>query len=673
MSGWRVGVDVGGTFTDVALVEESTGRQAIRKVPTDMENPVQGVLSCVREALEAAHLGPEDVSYFGAGTTLALNTVIQRSGVKTGLLVTQGYRDVLEIRRIRLPDAPSYDAKRPIPLVRRALVREVPERMLADGTVLRPLDDGAAEAAAAELLELGAEAIALCFLHSYANPAHERAARDEIAARWPDLFLCISSETWPQQREYERTLVTVMNAFTGPTMQRYYRRLEEGLRQMGIHCPILVTQSNGGTMPAADAASTPVRTMLSGPASGVMASVKEAQAAGMTHFFTLDMGGTSADMAVVDGSPRFSTESAIGDYPLFMPAVAISTLGAGGGSVAWVDAQGFLKVGPRSAGAMPGPVCYGLGGTEPAVTDAYLHAGIIGADDLLGGDMKLSPELAARALEDLGKKIGLDSHETAEAILRIATANMYAEFLPMIARYGIDQREFVLVPYGGAGPTHAFFLAEEVGLTRLLIPRPPGAMCALGAALTDLQMDFVRSIRSMLSDAGGLDEVFKELEEEAVDWLSTQDIPAASAEFERSCDMRFHGQSFDLTVSLSDGESPDASFRRSYEQVYGYQDPECPIEVLQLRLLARVPNPRPNVEADGASPRGGTPVPAGEREIYYRGGTIRVPVYRRSELPREVRLPGPAVVTQYDTTIFITPPFEFWTDFRGNIRAEVKP
>ncbi|MDA0999334.1 MAG: hydantoinase/oxoprolinase family protein, partial [bacterium] len=258
------------------------------------------------------------------------------------------------------------------------------------------------------------------------------------------------------------------------------------------------------------------------------------------------------------------------------------------------------------------------------------------------------------------------------AILRIATANMYAEFLPMIARYGVDQRDFILLPYGGAGPTHAFFLAEEVGLTRLLIPRPPGAMCALGAALADFQMDFVRSIRSMLSDAESLEKVFGELEEEAASWLSAQEIPLAGAEFERSGDMRFHGQSFDLTVSLSGRESPETSFRRSYEQVYGYQDSNCPIEVLQLRLLARVPNPRPNVEANGQSPAGSRSAPAAERQIFYRGETIKVPVYRRADLPREVRLPGPAVVTQYDTTIFITPRFDFWTDFRGNIRAEAK-
>ena len=675
MKGWRIGVDVGGTFTDVALVEEGSGRLIVKKVPTTAEDPVEGVLAGAEEAMRDAGADPGDIVYFGAGTTLALNTVIQRAGVKTGLLITHGYRDVLEIRRTRLPDAPSYDAARPVPLVRRALVREVPERMLADGAVLRPLDEDAAAAAAGELVEAGAKAIAICFLHSYANPEHERRARAIVSGRWPEIFLCTSVDTWPQQREYERALVAVMNAYTGPAMERYYRRLEEGLRRAGIGCPLLVTQSNGGTMSVEDAANTPVRTMLSGPASGVMAAVKEAREEGMERFFTLDMGGTSADMAVVEGLPRFSSESSIGDFPLFMPAIAINTLGAGGGSIAWVDDRGVLKVGPRSAGARPGPACYGQGGEEATVTDAYLLTGIIGPNDLLGGAMELFPARAEEALSALGARIGLGAAQAAEAVLRIATANMYAEFLPMIARYGVDQREFTLVPYGGAGPTHAFFLAEEAGLTRLLIPRPPGAMCALGAALTDLQMDFVRSVRESLSETSALENVFEELEEEAAGWLANQGLSRDGAIFERSADMRFEGQSFDLTVELENGSGetydPEGAFRRRYLDVYGYEDSGSPIEVLQLRLMAKMRNPRPDPGPQDSAFGTDSFLPVEERRILYRGERISAPVYRRSDLPPDERLQGPAVLLQYDTTIFITPRFTFWADARGNIRAEV--
>lgn len=668
-----MGVDVGGTFTDVSLVEEDSGRLVVRKVPTTPDDPVESVVTGVREAMASAGARPDQIAYFGSGSTIALNTLIQRSGVKTGLLITRGFRDVLEIRRTRLPDAPSFEAARPISLVRRALVREVGERIRADGSVLFPLQEGEVVAAAGELVAEGIEALAVCFLHAYANLSHERRAGELIAARWPGLYLCTSGEIWPQQREYERALLTVMNAFIGPAMDRYYGRLEQGLRAIGVRCPILVTQSNGGTLSVADAARVPVRTVLSGPASGVIAAAREGQEEGMSRFFTLDMGGTSADMAVVDGAPRFSSESAIGDYPLFMPAIAINTLGAGGGSIAWVDAQGVLKVGPRSAGARPGPACYGLGGAEPTVTDAYLMMGILGPRDLLGGAMTLSPERAERALAGLGSRIGLDLGATAEAIIRVATANMYAEFLPMIARYGVDQRDFMLVPYGGAGPTHAFLLAEEVGLTRILVPRTPGAMCALGAALADLQMDFVRSVRWELSRMPSMDAVFAELQAEAEVWLARQGIAARAASYERSADMRYHGQSFELTVRLTEGGVPASLFREQYELVYGYRDEECPIEVLQLHLLARVPNPRPGLKAPGTNgvvSRGAEEVE--RRRLLYRGERIGVPVFRREALPAGERFEGPAVLTQYDTTVFITPGFHFWADARGNIRAEAR-
>ena len=670
MSDWRIGVDVGGTFTDVALAEEGTGRLVVRKVPTVKDDPVEGVLTGVEEALTAAGVSATQVVYFGSGSTLALNSIIQRSGVKTGLLITQGFRDVLEIRRTRLPDAPNFEAARPVPLVRRALVREIPERIMSDGTVLRPLEIDVIADATQELLEAGVDALAICFLHSYSNPTHERAAQDLIADRWPEIFLCTSHEIWPQQREYERALLTVMNAYVGPLMQRYYGRLEQGLRGMRIRCPVLVTQSNGGTMSVSDAGRVPVRTILSGPASGVMASVKEAQEEGMDHFFTLDMGGTSADMAVVDGTPRFSTESTIGDFPLFMPAIAIDTLGAGGGSVAWIDDQGVLKVGPRSAGAVPGPACYGRGGQEPTVTDAYLLSGVIGSNDLLGGEMELSTKQAERVLSELGGRIGMDAHGTAEAVIRIATANMYAEFLPMVARFGVDQRDFVLVPYGGAGPTHAFLLADEAGLDRLLIPRTPGAMCALGAALADLQMDFVRSVRANITDAPALELIFGELESEAVDWLSAQGIEVDKAEYGRSADMRYHGQSFELSVDLSNGMEPAEAFHQMYEQVYGYRDAGGAIEVLQLRLLAKVLNPRPGLSNSDVTDSNDILTPTEERSILYQGDYLNVPVYRRAILPEGVRLSGPAVLTQYDTTVFVTPGFEFWVDARGNIRAE---
>src|SRR5579883_3171983 len=568
---WRVGIDVGGTFTDVVLIDEETGRLAVRKVPTVAEDPVQGVLDGVAAALAHIGVAPSQVVYVGAGSTLALNTVLQRSGVPTGLLVTEGFRDVLELRRTRLPDAPSFEAARPVPLVRRAHVREVRERLAADGSVVRPLDSESVVAAAAALVAAGVQAVAICFLHAPVNPSHERAAAALVERRWPDLFVCTSSETWPQPREYERALVTVMNAYVGPVMRRYYTRLEEGLRRLG------------------------------------------GEAVGRRQIVTLDMGGTSADMAVVDGTPRVSTESTIGEFPFFIPSVAVHTIGAGGGSIARVDDHGLLKVGPESVGSAPGPAAYGRGGTRPTVTDAYLQAGILGPRDMLGGTMELVPGEAARALGQLARPLGRDVAGTADAVIEVATAAMVGEILPLLARYGVDPREFVLVAFGGAGPTHAFDVAREAGMLSVLVPPVPGAMCAVGAALADIQIDFVAPLRAVLADSSGLQAAFRDLESQASRWVAQHVGTGGGAEFRRRADMRYRGQSYELVVDLRPGEDPADTFRRQFERVYGYRDSQASVEVLALRVTAVVPSPRPPRWPPPA--REGPPVPVEVRTV----------------------------------------------------------
>lgn len=672
MARWHAGVDVGGTFTDIVLLEVGTGEMRVHKVPTVAADPIQGVLSGVREALSDAGITPADIRCLVCGNTLALNTIIQRSGARTGLLVTEGFRDVLEIGRTRLAGAPSFEAERPRPLVRRAHVREVRERVLPDGRVLRPLRREDVLAAAASLVDAGAEAIAICFLHAYANPEHERAARDMIEQRWPGLFICTSAETWPQQREYERALVTAMNAHVGPPMWSYYRRLRESLRALGVTGPVLVTQSNGGVMSLDAAARAPVQTLLSGPAAGVMAAAILGRLIDRSRLLTLDMGGTSADVAVIDGEPAYSTECVVGDLPLFLPAVAIDSIGAGGGSIAWVDEHGVLKVGPRSAGSSPGPACYGRGGTEATVTDAYLVTGILGPDDLLGGAMAVRPDLAEAALNRLGERLGMRARETAAAILRVVTANMYAELLPLVARHGIDLREFSLVAFGGAGPTHAFLLAEEVGIHRVVVPRSPGAMCAVGALLTDLRADFVRSGRWAASDRERVAADFGGLEAMASRWLRSEGAGTDGATFLRSADMRYRGQSYEVTVRL-DGE-PDLAeaFHRRYASVYGYSDPSAAVEIIHLRLQACAPSPKPNLAPPSPPETGGDPVPVEHREVFYNGAQRPVPVFRRGDLPVGLRIPGPAIITQYDTTIFVTPAFDFTVDPMGNVVGEVR-
>ena len=668
---WRVGVDVGGTFTDVALLNEATGHSSVHKTPTRADDLVGSVIQGINEILDEVGVAAADVAYVAAGSTIALNTIIEHSGCKAGLVVTKGFRDVLEIRRTRLPDAPNFNARRPVPLIRRALVVEADERLHVSGRVLRPLDLAGLQDQVAGLVDAGVEALALSFLHSYADATHERAALEMVRAQWPDLFVCASSDIWPEQREYERTLLTVMNAYIGPRMGAYYGRLEQRLRDLGMVGPLLVTQSNGGMISIAEAARTPVRTVLSGPAVGVTGAARVASDAA-PKLFTFDMGGTSADMAIVDEHPLLGTESLIGDYPLFMPAVSIDTIGAGGGSIAYRDNQGVLKVGPRSAGAYPGPAAYLRGGTEPTVTDAYLVMGILGEHDLLGGAMEISRAAASTAIAGLAEQLGLTVEETAEGIIRVATANMYAELLPLIARHGVDYTEFTLMAFGGAGPAHGFMLASEVGIRSVLVPLSPGGMCAVGAALTDLQMDFVASGRWELSDSAAVKATYEELSERARGWLAAQGLSEDEARFFRTADMRYEGQSYELTVDMDPGSLSADEFHRRYRDVYGYSDEGTPLEILQLRLMAQVPS-RALERGAGAGAAADHPEPVEQRSVRYRGDTLDVPVYRREELPVDVRIEGPAVLLQYDTTTFVTPDFVFWREAgTGSVRGEMR-
>lgn len=671
---WRLGVDVGGTFTDVALIDERSGKTIVHKTPTRQDDLVGTVTQGVQEILARHQVAASDVTYLAAGSTIALNTIIERSGCRVGLLVTRGFRDVLEIRRNRLPDAPNFDAARPIPLVPRARVVEIEERMHVSGRVVRPLDEAATCSAVTALAEDGVEAIAVCLLHSCANPEHEQRIRDLLAEGWPGILVCISSDIWPQQREFERALLTVMNAYIGPRMVTYYNLLEQAMRDIGLDCPLLMTQSNGGMLSIEEAARIPVRTVLSGPAVGVTGAARVARDAGHPRIFTLDMGGTSADMAVADKQPRLGTESLVGQYPLFMPAIEIDTIGAGGGSIAHWDADGALKVGPQSAGSFPGPACYGRGGVEPTITDAYLLTGIIGENDLLGGAMRLSRERADEAIAGLAAHLGVTPVEAAEGIIRVATANMHAGLLPLIAKHGADYTQFCLMAYGGAGPTHAFMLAADVGIRSVLVPAAPGGMCGVGGALTDLQMDFVTSGRWDLDDRAAIDGAFAALEARAGQWLATQGIPTAAAIHHRTADMRYQGQSFELTVSVDDLDEQQVSeFHRRYAEVYGYSDKDSPVEVLQLRLLTSVPRglpPRP----PAASQTERSAAPREVRRVSYGGTMIEVPVFDRSRLPLDVPMRGPAVLLQYDTTTFITPDFEFRENSNaGNLEGVLRP
>lgn len=676
---YRLGVDIGSTFTDFALLDETTGAIATLKIPSTPQSPATAVVEGLRVCARRLGIDPAAITYCVHGTTLAVNALIERSGSRVGLLVTQGFEDLMELRRLRLPDPQNFFADPPAPLVPRDDVRGVVERMTAAGTVEHPPDLAQVEAAASELIAAGCSALGVCFLHAYANDQHERSVKAFLAERFSTLYVCTSAEVWPQRREYERAVLTTINAHVGEKMRRYFRALEDDLGRLGLRAPVLSTKSNGGVMTARTAGDRPVETLFSGPASGVIGAHWTASQAGVSRIITFDMGGTSADVSVVTHKPAYSTEAQAGDFPILMPAIDVRSIGAGGGSIAWVDDRGVLKVGPQSAGSDPGPACYGRGATAPTVTDAYLALGWLNPTRFGGGDLRLIPEDAVVALERLGARLGLGVKEVAWAILEIATANMHARFTPFLASRGADAQDYAVVAFGGAGPTHVFLLAHEVGLSRIIIPTVPGALCALGCLAADLRADFVQTFGNRCDRLApaALEAAYGGLEAEARAWLENEGVPVQAARFERSAEMRYVGQSFELRTPFPEGplESLDAvleAFYGTYEQTYGYADRRVPVEIVDLRVQVVGHTPKPRLEgADGEGrARSAARAAPATRRISWANQEFEAQIYDRAALRPGDLIRGPAVVEQDDTTTVVPPGFHLRVDGYFNLIGE---
>ncbi|MCW5773078.1 MAG: hydantoinase/oxoprolinase family protein [Rhodospirillaceae bacterium] len=684
---YRIGIDIGGTFADFSLMDE-TGKVRIAKVPSTPANPEESVINGIRQFQEQYGIDPSEIVYFVHGTTIGVNTVIQRNGARTGLLVTKGFRDILNLGRSRLPDIYDLLAEKPAPLVRRRHVREIDERMLANGEMLRGVAAEEVRAAAQALVADGVEAITVSFLHSYRNDANERAAKQIIEEACPGVFVSLSSEIWPQIREYERTLISVINAFVGKKMSRYFVSLEKKVAATGMKSTILSTKSNGGIMTATSARERPVETLCSGPASGVIGAHFVARASGFDRVIGLDMGGTSTEVAVIEKDVRYSTENKVGEFEISTPAVDVSSIGAGGGSIAWTDPAGVLKVGPDSAGADPGPACYDRGGDRPTITDAYVTMGIIDPKNFLGGKLELKPELAHRAIDQLARTLNLDRIATAEAIIRVATSNMYSELVPLMARKGVDVSEFALLPYGGAGPTHGLLLAKEVGIPRAIIPHSPGTLCALGALVADVKSDFITTIHRVLdkTDSGGvLDQIraaTADLERRALGWLDEERVNVVDRYVLRSADMRYLGQSFEVTVDLTgvDFVAADAAadirkkFDTAYSAIYGHVDKTSSLEVINLRATAVGITSKPQLARLADAPLVGDAKeakPAGFRPIFAEGRAMDAAIHKRSALTWGHEFSGPAIVEQYDSTVFIPDGFRCRVDAYGTIIGEL--
>jgi len=681
--GARVGIDVGGTFTDFVLAPPDGSALVYYKEPSTPDDPARAVVQGLVRCVGKAGLKPTDVSLILHGTTIGLNAIIQRAGARIGLVVTTGFRDILEIARSRMPSSFDFHASKEEPLVPRDRIFEIEARFDPHGNPTRRPSASEIAAIAQQIAAAGLDAVALVTINGYSAPDEEAKIAAALQAHLPNTTVSSAARIWPEIREYERTLVACLNAYIQPMMEGYFARLAKGLQENGFGAQVFVTASNGGSMSLESAVARPVETILSGPASGVMAATRLASAAGASRIITFDMGGTSSDIAVASGGePEFATRTEIGGLPLVLPVVAVSAIGAGGGSIIWVDDHGVLKVGPHSAGADPGPVSYGRGGTRPAVTDAYLVTGLIDPTRFLGGRMQLDRDAAKTALAEVAARIGLsDAVRAAAGALEVATAGMATELFKTLAQRGLDPADFALVPFGGAGPTHANFLAEEAGIGRVIIPPSAGTFCALGAVSADLRRDFVRSLRVALdgTSAKRLAETLAALAEDGRAWVAAEGDLAGSVELSRAVDMRYGGQAYELRVRLDHlSETPSAedvaeAFHREHERVYGFRDPSAPIQLTTARLA--VIGRTPPVHIPTVAAADDKPAPRDHRPVFLRSDWHEAAVYDRHALRAGQSFVGPAVVEQEDTTVIVLPEWSASLDEAGNLHLtrQVRP
>jgi N-methylhydantoinase A len=674
--GIRVGVDIGGTFIDFCLWDEAKEELHSLKVLTTPQTPGAELLRGLDLLRERHGVDPSDITSFVHGTTVGINTVIQRKGARLALLTTENFEDVIELARLRMPEAYSLFSRRGAPLVSRDRIFGIAERMLADGTVEQPLDEASVVAAIEQALAKGVDGIVISLLNAYRNPAHEADVAAIVARVAPGLFVFRSTEVWPVIREYERTTTALINGYVHPKIKDYLDNLIAGLSSRGVAAEPLITKSNGGIMRAELGKRACVSMVLSGTASGVMGAAWVAREAGHANVITLDIGGTSADVAlIIDGQPQFGLGEKIGDLPLYIPSVAVSSIGDGGGSIAWVDGFGMLKVGPESAGSSPGPACYGRGGTLPTITDAFVVCGFLGQHDLAYGAFRPDVALARTAIGTLASRIDLGLEQTAEAIIRIAIAGMFVEVNKLVARYGVDTRDFALLPFGGAGPMLGCFLARELGMQRVLIPARPGVVSALGGLVANIKNDFIRTlfITASANDAAPLTRAVKELQVAGTAWLRDEQKFSGEVSQAWFADMRYRGQSFELEVPLSgkavevaDMAAIAEAFHRAHQDVYDFCDRGAPVQIMNLRLVVSGASPKPGVRSLARAERE-APVPEQTSKAFFDGGWHDVPFYRRTALQAGHRFKSPCVIVQDDSTACVPPGFDATVDGGGNI------
>ncbi len=673
----QIGVDIGGTFTDIVALD-GEGRLALAKVPSTPKDLLDGIGAAVGKVLALAGAPPGDVERFIHGTTVATNAVLEQKGAVTAVLTTEGFEDVLEMgrqKRSRMydlemdPETPSFLA----PGRRRVGIRE---RLDARGAVLVPLDEGQVRAAVQTLRAQGVQAIAVCYLFSFVNPAHEQRTRELCAEIAPEISVSLSSEVDPTFREYERLCVTAFDAYLGPVVKRYLAGLADTLRGLGIRAVPLIMRSRGGIVSAALAARQPVTLFLSGPAGGVIGAGCAAERSGVRDFVSLDMGGTSNDVAVVrSGTPLLASEGSIGPYPVRTPMVDVNTIGAGGGSIAWIDAAGGLRVGPRSAGAEPGPACYGRGGDAATVTDASVVLGYLNPERFAGGALTLDVAAAERAVGAIGRRLGVDTITAAAGIHRVINARMADQIRLVTIKRGYDPRQFSLVVLGGAGPVHGAALAAEMGMAEVLVPEAPGVLAAFGLLAAAIEHHHARTLQAQtdVADLAAVNRCLAELDAAGRARMREEGVAAGDVHVAYTADMRYVGQAYELEVPIAAPVAaervPDivAAFHAVHERVYGYARTQQTVEFVNFRAVHtyRLPRPvvRPSAQAHGRL----DDARVGERRAYF-DGFVSAAIYERARLPLGARLAGPAIVEQMDTTTVIPPGVTAVVDDAGNLR-----
>ncbi len=677
MSKIFVGIDTGGTFTDLVAADLDDGRYCYHKVPTTTGDPARGILEGIAELLDQNSLARKDVAFLVLGTTLATNAVLEGKWAATGLITTAGFRDVLELARQRRPHYFNLDIPKPMPPTARDCRLEVSERVAADGTVVTPLMEADVRRAVEILKAKKVEAVAICFMHAYANADHEERARALVKSLWPDIYLCTSNEVLGEFREFERFSTATVNASLMPIMDRYMEHFERGVADLGIPHTPRVMQSNGGAVSPGAVRKLPVNTFFSGPAGGVIGSVGLSRQLKAPNLITFDMGGTSTDVCLIrDGEPAKKSERQMGGFPVRTRTLDIHTIGAGGGSIAWIDAGGLLKVGPQSAGAYPGPAAYGRGGTKATVTDANVVLGRLSPKSLLGGRMAMHPDKAHAAIDELATSLRVDAVKAAAGVIEIINVNMMGAVRVISVEQGEDPRDFTLVAFGGAGPLHAADVARNMGMGKVLVPPRPGLLSAIGLLHADVRGDFslTRLLRAEGANVKAFNAGLADLKKRGAEWLRGENKSEgeSKARFEWFVDLRYFGQNFELIMPLAQERLTAANlarlssaFHKRHKAFYGYDMPAQPVEIVNLRLVVTAARKAP-VAAKISKKTFLKQIVKQSRRVWFpETGFVQTPVYERDQLPADWRATGPAIIEQMDATTVVPPKATIHNDTLG--------